>query len=740
MLSFFRKNQRIFFLFITVVIIVTFVFFGTYNVLAPTQVHDETAFEALDGKTVKSSYLDEMARFLSADGAEAFLKNHMQKSYPGNFLNDGVVVKDFLQTGMAQVIFQYFFQELTPDLQTRLEKEKHFATYKHPYAQFITAESVWESFAPELRSQLDVLRASQDASLQESFDARVNLYLQERQFPPAFLRQVLLYQQKQYDWLPPDQALMQDNLSLFGYRDLNDWFGSTFVKLMSQVIINSAAIAKERGYKVSSEEVVTDLLAQSGQAFERLKGSANMHAKNGQELLQEYLRASQIDESRLINIWQDLLLFRRLFNDIGSSVIVDALALQDFNHYARQGAEIELYTLPVEFNFKDFHVLQLFEVYLDAIAQQNREPLLLPTSFKTVDELEKIAPQLVEKRFWVEIGSVNKNQLLAKVGIKETWDWELQDENWEALKKQFPELALNPAQDDQARFQVLEALDPKTRNLVDHFARETLADAHPEWKQYAMDIAPTHEEILAIGESCSLTGITDTKKLLAYLEAQPLDETFDYTQDETNFYQLRIKERATAKNVLTFREALDKGILGKMLKNVLEKEPEYGESVLTAIQNECKKNGISLEATQKNELASYRFADYMRTQQKEILKESVETVSTSEDQARSILDRPPIALQWKLNTKKEVVNRSNPSTLCFEEVMSSSPLGFSKIALLEERGLCFYQFLNKIEEIEDLAPQISHYRTMLASEAKCNALRDFLARMQNSQAITLRAP
>lgn len=63
MLQFFRKYQTYFFAVITVVIIISFSFFGTYNTLPANAIHEQVTFTAVDGSEIKRMELDEMILF-----------------------------------------------------------------------------------------------------------------------------------------------------------------------------------------------------------------------------------------------------------------------------------------------------------------------------------------------------------------------------------------------------------------------------------------------------------------------------------------------------------------------------------------------------------------------------------------------------------------------------------------------------------------------------------------------------
>lgn len=97
MLHHFRKYQRWIYIVITVVIIISFSFFGTYSTIATPSAPDPVAFVAVDGAKVHRSELEEMALFLGTDSQDKWMLGGV---WGPNFLNDGAI-HDLLITGLA---------------------------------------------------------------------------------------------------------------------------------------------------------------------------------------------------------------------------------------------------------------------------------------------------------------------------------------------------------------------------------------------------------------------------------------------------------------------------------------------------------------------------------------------------------------------------------------------------------------------------------------------------------------
>ena len=595
MLHFFRKYQRYFFVVITTVIVISFSFFGTYSTISGPNPREATAFVAIDGSSVTRAELDDMVNFLSSDNEDKLLSGGV---WGPNFLNDGVIKKSFLENGLSNILAAQYVGDIKEDLQKRLDKEKNYVPYTHPQASFINADNAWSYFAPEVKTNLVALQraasAADSASDPAAFVLRTNLHLAERKFPSSALRQVLRYQEKQYQWVMPDPDLMSSSIALFGYRGLDDWFGPRFIRVVGQFVINAAKIAEQKGYKVTNEEALVDLLRNAEISYKQNLNSPQVGVANREEYFSEQLRRLGLDQSSAIKTWRQVLLFRRLFQDMGNSVFVDSLAFQSFGAYAKESLEGDLYRLPDALHFGSFRSLQLFEAYLEAVTKKDpraKNMLALPKTFKSPSEVLKLYPELVQKKYLVNIAQVDKLGLQEKVSLKDTWNWELEDANWAALKKNFPELSAKEsalkAGSREERFALLEGLDSNTRAKVDEFARLAIVDAHPEWLEGKLQGSQSVKKVIALrskGGETPVQGLVKRDELIRLLDAAPLyseqsselpvnanQKKLDkFSGDGKMFYRIQVIERVPDWQILSFKEALQDEALNQLLKDQLE--------------------------------------------------------------------------------------------------------------------------------------------------------------------------
>lgn len=738
MLEFFRRYQRYFFLFVTVIIIISFSFFGTYNTITGTNTHEQVAFTAVDGSPVTRGQLEQMVNFIGTDAED---KLFFGGQWGPNFLNNGVIVKDIFQTGLAGQIAKQFQKEIDQDLQTRLEKEKRYQPYTHPQAPFLSMSAAWNYFAPEIKTNFENLRISTNATSPEALDARINLYLAQKKLPPHAIRQILLYQQRQYSWLSPDPTLEHSDLSLFHYHTVDDWLGPRFMRIVAQFIINSAILAEQKGYQVTKQEALADLMRNSEISYRQNLSNPHLGVASSQEYFNEQLNRMGLDSNKASAIWRQVLLFRRLFHDAGSSLFVDSLSFQKFNEYSQATLEGEIYRLPKEFQIQNLDDLKKFEVYLNAISKRSEDEkslLNLPTQFYSADEVAKKHPELVQKRYLLDIAEVDKNILQAKVSVKEMWNWEV--ENFDTLKKLFPELGMKKGDTRESRFAALDGLDEKSRNQVDSYARQQIVDQHPEWLSSALQEAPMKRAALGLklkGGQTPFVGLTNREELFKYLDNQ--DKSLEsYSPDKQHYYRIVVIDKESKPEIVPFAEAKK----GESL-NPQEIDQAQFDKLLKAIEADYVK-GIAPQKTSQllpEIIATLRFNAYAREALSKIKKNpnaasnfvQAEQATPAEDK---LSPTKGLGEQWKFEKNSFVSQRGGD---LHEEIFALAPNSWSKVQTPVSGDIHFINLIKKSEQIdkEALAKNIQQARDLLGDEAQQVLSEHLLKEMKSKHAISL---
>lgn len=787
MLEFFRKYQRIFFILITIVIVISFSFFGTYSALPPDNVQNDPAFQAVDGTVVTKSELNDMVTFLSTDMNDKLIYGG---TWGPNFLNNGVIGKLLLQTDIAQMLAAQFGEELSPDLEKRLAAEKRYTLYKHPQANFISTETAWAYFAPSMNSDFKTLQQASSPLTPEAFNARMRLFLAEKNFSGPMLRQVLNYQEKQLSWVEPDEYLARADLSLFGYHTLEDWFGPRFMNLAAEFIINSSKVAQQRGYRVSKSEALTDLIDNANQSFKQNLRSPHLGVANSQEYFKEQLRRMNMDQSKAVKIWQSVLLAKRLFEEAGNSVFVSPDLFSSFVAYAKEPVSGNLYQLPKELKLADYRNLQKFELYLDAVAKRSDEEkssLKLPEKYLSAEEISKKFPELVQKNYVLDIAQVDKEALQTKISVKETWNWEVTDGNWASLMKNFPELGLKNVSSRQERFALLEGLSDKARAKVDNFARSQILDTRPEIITQVLESANSISSPIGISlkgsAGKSFKGVDDASILIALLdqastngsEATPEQQSANqklaqFTGDDRHYYRIQVIEKKPGVEILTFAEANRQGILDNLLDRTLQEhyvkirdsQPKTFQKadstwkdladVKDAVANSYFADALkAIQAQEPNEnkltgddAASRRLLPHVKNLQTALVADPendklVKLVNNTDQPADKGANAASLGQQWQLEKRPFSIERSNNNEqFNTVEALELAVNGWSPVINTPSGAIFFYQKLESQPKDHELVLEKDHQaQQLLSHEAQRLVAAQLIDEYKNKHAISL---
>lgn len=772
MLSFMRKHQKYFYAVITVVIIMSFSFFGTYGTLDGNSFHEQLAFTTVEGEEISRGELEEMAAFIATDSHDKLL---FGGAWGPNFLNDGVIRMDLLNSGLASVLVANFPDAVAADLNSRFPKEVRYKPYTHPQAPYLSSMMTWSYFVPEIPQQLAVLQNAANPLAPEAFEARTQLFMNERRFPSFYLAQVLKQQEKQNRTIAHDPALDREDLSLFGYHTIEDWFGPRFVRLMAEFIFNAASIAEAQGYHVSRDEALADLYKNAEVSFKENANSPARTSLTSSDYLDQQLLRMRLDKTKASKLWQKVLLFRRLFNDVSSSVFVDLFAYKGFNSFSNEAVSVNLYRLPQPLQINDFPQLVRLEAYLNAIAKRSKEErnaLALPTQFLTTSEVAKKYPELVRKRYTLELSSVNKKDLQAKVGVKEALAWSIAEEHWAALKTAFPELGVKKSATKEERLAALDALDTTTRFRLEQFARAAIVDAHPEWIEEALTKAVPKTEQVSLslkGDATTFKGLAKGETLIQKLDAQDSIPSISFNNE--TFYRIKVLSKSADQEILSFGEALQNGILDPIADQALElhyveirgQNPadfqkadkswkplsevrgqvalSYHSKLLASIKDALSKRADSerYKSLDGDRLAPYRFTALMEEVNAQLQKNPAQKAQWVIN-AEQLKEVPSNADQFKLIEEDVTLSRANSEALADGAQLFNLPAkSFSKVTT-SPNGDVYFAFVQEKTEApipqESKNEQIARARFLLGSSAERAYLEALIPSLKAGDAIS----
>lgn len=729
MFSFFRRYQYYFFLAITVVIVLSFSFFGTYQTLGSDVWREQIAFTAVNGHSVPRMDVEEMALFLSSETSDALASSDLA---PANGLNDGVITKNFLQTGFTELLYKHYQPHLVDDLAKRKGKEQRYRPYVHPGAPFLGTAAIWQHFVPEAWASFTKLQSTPDPTSFEAFQHRVRLFLASRQLSPRLVRYFLLAEEKQRSQIAKDPRLPESDLALFGYHTIEDWFGPRLIRLVSECIMNVAILAEEAGYHVSKEEAMADLLSNAQVSYEWQKAHPSLRELDFKDYFASQLRRMNMDASRAVKIWQQVMLFRLYFEDIAGGNGVELLPLQHLAAHAQQSVVLEKWELPAPFRLMQEKQLENLELYLRAVEKGSRnDPLALPNALLSGEELLKKHPELVEKSYRLRIKKVDVALLQKKISLKDLWSWE--SDHWSELVAHFPELKNADGKTAEARLAFLDSLERSSRDKIDAFSGRKIVQGRPEWIQEALNQAPEYEVSAGfrlIG-SFPLNGWNERasrEKLLGLLDLAPLgkapedgDPLHQISGDGEHFYRITVIERAAHYQPIAFEIASRDGILDKM-RDLSTQQKKSLDPLWNALKKLASETTGKQENLSRDRLAGFRFYPHVKAQVEQLKKG--ETLVA--------------AFPWDLrSTEQRIVRKKDPEL--FEEANVLTDGAWSPLQKEWDGNLVIYKRLSSSVDVNEgaVSGQAMQAHALLMQESQNVLFQEVLRVFDQKQAISL---
>lgn len=569
MLGLLRKYQKIIFAIVTVVIIVSFSFFGTYGAMSGNRVAivDKIIGKGIDGSDIRELEIENLVKMIDTDANDMMI---LEGKGSANILNDGVVRKDIFESGFGKKIFNSYFKELKGETEERLLKFKAFKPYVH-IDGVISVMSIYEQLMPSYAYDYNIFKKiSCEGVSDDYFDVLSKLYVSKNAFPPHMIRRFLMFQQNQYgNTIHDDPYIANGDLSLFYAKTLSDWFGPRFVHLVANFIHNVAIFAKKQGYSVSAAEAKSSLMQIGMESLKKFDDKKNLSSEEFAKFFSHQIAILNMNESDAVKAWEKVLLFRKIMCDITNGVAVDSFLYKEFHKFASEGVNVELCKLPKIFNKVDIdkNFYKKLEIYVNAVSNCVD---CLPVEFIDADLIKERISKLVQKRFLVNVAHITKKDVAKDIGLRVTWDFEVDDSNWEELSNKFPQLLDCSEKNGEARFAYLNSLNEKVRDEIDSYSRIKIVNQEMI-KEKLASVKLESKEIVFYNDAKELIdGIKDNNKLIALLEAEQIGCEINYNENNDDFYKINIIDKSIDYEILTFEEAYNSGIFDEMVNSDID--------------------------------------------------------------------------------------------------------------------------------------------------------------------------
>ncbi len=558
MLTILRKHQKILLLIVSILVITSFALFGVFDGFSSQNSQaNRTLCKSLTKRPIKEEEVIALTHLLThspyALGSEFSL------------LHDGVIERDFLASGLGKILAEKYQDELREEMENRIEKLQNFQMYEHPKDPRISLINIWKRLAPGLfNSFQELMRQTKGAT--DSFSQLVNLYMHAMHCPAERARRALFAEQERLR-SEADPALAYAQLSPAGFSSYVDWFGSKWLHIVSQTILNMADVAEQQGIKVSRKEAKRDLYRHFSINVAQIQ-----HAERDQVIREFHNACWQLGlhEQLLIKSWRKVLLFRKLLENVAEGVFLEGLPYAQFSAYANESAHVELYSLLNPMPFSDLLGLARWQIYQEAIADSDLFTISLSPTPIAFSKIEQKYPSLIAQAYEITYAEVPWESVACAFSLKEMWQWASEEIHWEKLLSQFPELKDKNAKTLQERFRLLAEWDAKERFAIDRAIQRAMLEKSGNIER-ALDAAPLKKATLLFGEGTSIhpfSGIADSSAIIDLLHQTSRDASHCFSFDGDVYYRLAAKDTTSTRRVLHFQEA--ESLLDQWLEQKLE--------------------------------------------------------------------------------------------------------------------------------------------------------------------------
>lgn len=734
-MSFFRKYQTSIYAVITTLILCSFFFFGSNSTIQKTTQSDKVSFYDLSNKSVTRRQVDQLMHFITTDQNDFF---QADGSLGANFLNQGQVLGRLLQAPVASEMFQPFEKDVKELIQRKKSQELNFRPYEHPTIPFISLENLWQQYTPHLyEAYQNYKRALKDSSSTAEivFKARLELMQAQSTTSPTLFKRVLMQQQRQYEWIPIDENLFNANLSLYGYQNLMEWLGRPLTRRLAEVLINIAALAENKGYKVDDAEVELHLQKQLELGYHYFQQNPNNPSWTTEQFYTKQLALLSLTESQVKELTYQLLLADKFLKERAEGVLINPAFYRDFLSEAYQTLDVECFRPSNSLLFQNNHQMHLFEIYLSKTHQYRIDSgSLMPPKPLSLDSIASSSPEFVIQPLMVSFKAVHKDQYAQSIDLKTLLEKQTEKSFWNHLIELWPD-AISSEDNVSSRLQKLQSLDPQTRSAINQYTRLYFLNQDTSWIDTALSSANFQTREILISENSTrqlLPGVSDTNKLLSHLN---LSTNAPYTEDNVHYYQFEAIPEIPEPRVISFEKAVQSGLLENHLAayidansssssneqnpaaKAIEKENEAFSALHQAIQSSFSNSDIS-------DVYQYRFYSWLSSLRNQASSGSLANSSTELFQVTPF--------------EAKLIRKDIPRGSSLHSLFNQESGAFSEITLHPTYGLSFFQLkeVSQSDYEDALHNKVRSLKAQLQKEVLSESLKSIVDQMQSKKAMS----
>lgn len=577
----------------------------------------ESVGKLIDGSSLDKGLLEGMVRFIGKDAKEELQNGRSE----GHFFNNGIIRKLFVENKQLIPLWHLLSPSFQSELHGQIETLRRHALSTLPRWEKYGVGRIMRHYFPHLDELTQEFLSLEKEVGDRHLEMLMYLYQESELFHPKFVRRLISLESR-----GQDSPIREEELWLFRAKGFEDWFGKKMLYFLAELILNGARHAEIEGISVSQDEARGHLIAIGLEHALEFEGR-EIGSDQVELLLQQQARLLGMEENEFVELFRQILLFRRWMDREALTDLVDPLFFQQMVSWAHQQIQVEKLSLAPLLSAQSIDELLQLQHYLEATTdlKGKRRELRFPKEWLSVEEVRQQNPDLVEREFCIRYGEVSIESVMEQIPLKELWSWQEEPSHFALLQHTFPVLD-RPQRD---RKEALDSLSLRERREVDRFSLKQMILENPHFLEQSLSAIERVETFYLplAGRVDSLFKGCNVEELNQKLNSLSGKEVFSF--DQIHFYQVEILERGSKERIVPLAEAYQSGRLEESFHRYVENRYPHIRILYKEIFESAEGEWKPIDQV-RNEVARCLFKDLFQAIEKEAGYEG-ETLKAEEE-------------------------------------------------------------------------------------------------------------
>jgi hypothetical protein len=565
MFSVFFKNSRLLMSVIMVCVVITMLFFGTGGKNIPQGIEEKKVVYQLGSKDVVRSVtkkqIEAMKTYLNFDLGYG-LNDVLERQ---NIFSDGFFI-ELISSDFGKKITSLHYDLLKDDFDQRMKVHKRQRLYKH-WSGKLNLEDRLEmhatSFYDSIKKVQEKGRAVDISLLHDMIDLS-NLQMEFTPDNMKSMMRVLIRDNK----LGVDSMLKRRNFALFQAKSNEDFFGSSFIELFAQVILEGAAYARDHNFYVSYEEAEGVIMRHALDLIEH-KFTAIEEPEERFQLLTRFEKGLGLSRRDLVKSAQAVMMFQKMLRNVDNSLFLDKMSLAKLFSFHVDTLLVKKVTSNKNLKIRNIQDALELNSYLASLGDL-KHPLIPPLEVFEEGQILERAPHLFTEAYVLKLAACSKKRIAADLSLQKVWSFQTSDEGWKTISDKFSFGSMKSKDD---RFDFLQQLEKEKKRAVDLYSRNEIVQYRIDLIKKNLSRQELKKDTFHFNDqvrSKIFPESFDENRFIADISALKEGDALDcYTQDNELYFRVVLIEKPNKKTLLSFEEAKSGGCLAKMVDDAL---------------------------------------------------------------------------------------------------------------------------------------------------------------------------